>query len=276
MTTPYRARLVGKRKTVFAPTDDASYAWRACHSVYCMLPGLVGFWPMSGLSWDFIDNFSYLLLTNHGGQAPTTHDLRYAPSDQDWDVLGFSGLVPYATMRGPNGYGRIGNLVIYSIQGIAPREDHIIAGFRGLTLGLWVQFTNTGTAEGLIGKDNGLSYTYYIERTSGDYIRFVVYSGTPASVTNAVTVDDQGWYLIIGRWTPSTDLCLFVNGVKTTQAGGPASLTDSDAHFMVGGATQTAAGTADKLVSMAFICSMTLSDAMIQNIWYQTKAMFGR
>lgn len=270
--TQYRARLVDKRKTVFAPSDDASYAWRSTHALYPMLPGVVGFWPMSGIGREIVQEVPYVLLTNNSGQSHALRDLFYFPSGKT-EIVGYAGLVPYVRCFGTDGYGRIGDLVLYSITGLEP---HIIASQRGLTFGAWVQFTNVGTAEGIMGKDDGLIYSYYLERTADNYIRMVVYSGTPSSVTSSATVDDQGWYLVIGRWDPSTDMCLFVNGVKTRQAGGPASLTDTAAAFCVGNLTQTAIGTAEKWISMAFICSLNLSDAICQNIWYQTKAMFGR
>ena len=273
MSTPYRARLVDKRKTVFVPTDDASYAWRVAHAVYPILPGCVGFWPMSGVGRDIVEGVVYTILTNNSGQSHSLHDLFYYPSSRT-GMVGYAGLVPYVRFFGANGYGRIGDLVLYSITGT---ESYIVPARRGLTFGAWVQFSDTSTAVGVMGKDDGLDYSFYLERTSGNYIRMVVFSGaTASSVTNAIEVDDQGWYLIIGRWTPSTDLCLFVNGVKTRQAGGPASLYDPNAALYVGGATRTASGTAERWISMAFICSMSLSDTLCQNVWHQTRAMFGR
>jgi hypothetical protein len=272
----YNARLISRRESVFQKNHDPSFSWKTAISMYANLPGLVSFWPMSSVGYQTSPTppLRSVIVPNHSGHTHIIHDLFYEPP-YSVAAFGYDGLIPYATVFGSDGYLRIGILQIYAITGTEP---HIEPAYRGLTLGIWVQFSETGKGEALIGKADAVNYAYYLEKTQDESVRVVVTDGlVNYGVESANTVDASQWHLVIGRWTPSTEASVFLNGVKTVEtANVPATLLDSVAHPYVGYETPTSNNTSAKRVSMAFICTMSLSDTICQNIWHQSRAMFGR
>ena len=179
MPTERRAGLMDNQRTELQPTHDAMLAWKSACALYQILPGLRGFWPMSGQDTATTDPTGIVWLLNQSGNSGAI--LQYVRGTGE--ELGYSGIIPYAAVYGAGEPYLLGTIASeYRITGT---ETYIAAAQRGLTIGAWWKFTATSTAEGLMGRDDGsgLTWSYYLEKQATDYPRFVVTNNGSSATT---------------------------------------------------------------------------------------------
>jgi hypothetical protein len=151
-----------------------------------------------------------------------------------------------------------------------------------LTVGGWFYFDaeSTGQETGLINKwyETGNERSYVLYKNSSDELVFSISTDGSA----VVSINDGGfnyaesqWFYVVGRFTVSTELALFVNGMwyKTT-IGIPASIFDCSEAFEIGRYNRS--NYLDGKVSQAFICAYSVPDTFICAMFSHAKALYMR
>jgi hypothetical protein len=159
-------------------------------------------------------------------------------------------------------------------------EAYISANERGLTLGGWFRFTTVPASPfGLITKWLGIvsDAAYALYKTAANNIVFQITTDgfTTVSVVSTSTVAANIWYHLYGRFDPSTEIAVFVDNVKTTNAVGiPATIFNADEPFSIGWIDN--ANYLDGKASMCHLNASYLSDSIIEVLWEQSRVMYGK
>lgn len=225
------------------------------------LPGLRGLWAAGGTGSGggmFDRSGAGLTLTYNGN--PT----------QNID----NGYTPYWDYDGTGDFHSRADEAAFDILGT---EAFMAAAVRGLTMGLWVYSTVAGANQGLVSKwtTTGNQRSYRLVKTSADLADFSVSgSGTNEfAVTSAATLSPNEWHFLVGRYTPSTELALWMDGVKAVNTTAiPAAIFNSTTAFEI--ARYNGATLLTGRVALAFLCGAALSDNLCQALWYRSRAVF--
>jgi len=239
---------------------------RSAASVYLVLPGLRGFWPMSSMG--------------AGGSAydlsGATRTLTYAGSCH----YEYDGLIPYLRFDG------VGDYVYRTDEGnldILGTEGYVKSGQQGLTLGGWFWPDDITNAQGLISKWGAAGNKSYLLYLRGDVAGDPVYmyicdDGTNFdSVSSASGVSIDTWHFMAGRYNDADtgeELAVWINEEKTTGATSRNSIFNSTAPFNISG-TNSGSSLFHGRASMCFLCAMALSDEIVDYIFQSTRSLFG-
>ncbi len=219
--------------------------------IFIRLPGLEEYWPC-GI------RLNGGALADHARGGVHLSEVGAVPT-------GFDG----------DSYAHLGNGVNYfsgsGVGGITGSETYIDATIRGLTIGGWFMMDTqpVGNADVFISKDDVPPQRgYRLDWTAANVPRFGA-SGTGAAVifANAPASTIGVWHFIVGRYTPSTEIAVFVDGDKTSNTTAiPATIFVSSSPFQVG-----RRGTDDTSIPHAkardlFICAAALEDDIIAAI----------
>ncbi len=153
---------------------------------------------------------------------------------------------------------------------------------RGLTLGGWFWFNNAAAAQEVcIAKGNGAPAAtgYWLARQATGHPWFIVSDGAAfqGPFTSEVVGANQ-WVFLVGRFFPSTEVAIFVNGNKYTDVVGiPAATVNSALRLTIGAYDNAGVGALlmTGRASLCFLCAAMLSDAMIDSVFQQTRAALG-
>jgi hypothetical protein len=225
-------------------------------SMFQMLHELRGFWPFSSIN----ESGAILDLSGQGRTLTNTNTGR--SQDAAFVAAGsFNGASSRCDRADEAGLDVTGNL----------------------TIGAWMYPTSFGTNVQPISKDGAAGqFSYHIQRLAGNAYQFQVSSdgggGGLKSIDSAGTYSSQGWHFVVGRFITSTEIAIYVNGVKTSSAVGvPASIFNSNSAFSIG--SWPNGGAPQRFwpgyMSLAFVCAAGLKDALIQNLYQQSRAAFG-
>jgi hypothetical protein len=242
---------------------EPQFALANSEALHCQLPALRAFWPMGPntvvggdvFAADMACGFDIELIS-----APLFSRYNLAP------YMDFTAVTSQ--------YLEFVDDVQFDILG----SEAYVAN-PGLTLGgwFWCDAPSMGAQVGFIAKydvtANQRAYALYKFTTdlvtmlvSTDGVNNVIIAHTTAMVVNS-------WNHVVGRFTPSTELAIFLNNVKVTNVAAiPASVFNSSASLRVGDIRATYL---DGRASQCFICASALSDALIGNLYQQSRAMFG-
>ena len=232
-------------------------------SQFVALCGQRGMWPMS--SFDNQGNAQDV--SGHG------HWLTY----NDNPVYDYDGQAPYIQLDGTGDFLERADEVDLDILGT---ETYVAAAVRGLTMGGWFWFDVAGNREAMISKwnDNGVNQRAYMlfKRNDEDLVFTVSSTGADFPlIQSAISATQTNWQFVVGRFDPSTELAIFVNGTKDTLvAGVPASLFNSNASLLIGASDLGADDNMDGRASMCFLCAAALSDETISFLYQQTRPMY--
>ena len=222
-------------------------------SPFLALPFIrAGFWPLHTTldSGNFPDWSPHgRTLTNNGA---TVHAL-------------YNAFVGYADLDGTDDY-------------LSRADEAGLDRTGSLTLGGWFWMDVLTATSGLIGKwnetGNQRSYLVFFNNAD-DTARFIVSSDGTAttSVTGSVLAVNR-WHFIVGRYNPSTETAVFVNGVKLVNTTSiPASIFAGTADFLIG--SYNAGGNLlNGRAALCFMCDTNHSDIVIQSIFQQTRGFF--
>jgi hypothetical protein len=159
-------------------------------------------------------------------------------------------------------------------------ETYIATNEKGLTLGGWFRFTAVpASAFGLITKwfGAGADAAYALWRNAANNIVFSITTDgvTTVSVVSTSTVAANIWYHLYGRFDPSTEIAVFVDNAKTTNAVGiPATIFNADEPFSIGWIDH--ASYLNGKASMCHLNASYLSDSIIELLWEQSRVMYGK
>ncbi len=218
--------------------------------IFVRLPGLAGYYPMS-------------IVSNTGAAAEHS---------QGGGVLIETGTVPLA--YDGNAYRHTGNgtnyLAAVGVYGLTGAEAYISSSIRGFTVGGWFMIdTVPAGSSGLITRDGTVPQRgYALFWNSSNEARFLMSStgsATKSVASPASTLSE--WHFLVGRFIPSTEVAVFVDGDKTVNTTAiPASCNVSTENFQVGRGFASDASIVHAKCRDVFICRSALSDELIEEV----------
>lgn len=230
------------------------------------IPGLVGFWPMSGVQRSTGDARDF----GHGGL-----DLSYN-GNPTYNI--YNDLVPYIDLDGTGDFFSHADTTDLDMLGTETIYASVV---RGLTMGGWFWFDDAAppvSSEGLITKDNavagGRSYSFQRNSGAGNGRFGISVDGTAFSTVDTTALNNSQWYFLVGRFTPSTELAAFQNGTKTINVAAiPASIFNSPTALNIG--AFSGGLLLDGRVTFPFLSANALPDAYINALFQQSRVLFG-
>jgi len=230
-------------------------------SLIMALPGLRGFWPMSA-----VDSSG-----NAFDQSGNGRTLTYNGNP----TYNYAGLVPYIDLDGTGDYLSRATEAGLDILGT---ESYIANP--GLTMGGWFQITSLpgSTFPAFMGKVSGASQRSYwlpYNSTTGEVLFVITNDGSTSVQVSGGNLSVGTWYFIAGRFEPSTELAIWINGTQSTNTTSiPASIFNSSSALEIGRNASSSA-VVDGRASMCFLCASYLSDTIVSDIYQQSRVMFG-
>ena len=231
---------------------------------YLGIPGLRGFWGMA--SYDENGN-----AMDFSGQNRT---LGYNGNP----LYDSAGLATFITLDGTGDYLDRADEAGLDIIGT---EAHITNP--GLFACTWVRFANAaGANESILTKRSVAANTaaYGMSRGAAGLLNAVIGTGAASeTVSSVATLNQNQWHFTAMRWTPSTDLCVWVDQEKTCAgASAIAALNNNAFRFMIG-AYDNGAGVGTVLmtgdVGCAALAAQSPTDAQVMNLYNRSRAAFG-
>ncbi len=218
--------------------------------IFIGLPGLVGYWPMGMRAAGSV--------IEHSGSGFNLAQTGVCPTGYDGNSFSHLG----------NGTNYVSNSSTQlNLTGL---ETWISSSIRGLTLGGWFMLDSfPGSQGGLISKFGAVTqYAYAIYATSAqDIVMTISGNGSALLAATSQTVSLGQWYFVCGRFTPSTEVAIFVDGDKTVNVTAiPASVFASSQQFEVGRYFNDNTRVQHCKARDVFVCASALSDAVIEEI----------
>jgi hypothetical protein len=255
--------MVGILSSDMQLRTEPNFSLAKATSTHMGLAALRAFWPMSSVDYT---------AANQGRDIAGSG---YHLTNSNISIFGYDNIVPYVEFNGTNQW-------LYKLDGGAANWADIIGteayvGQPGLTFGGWFYFDAIdAAAEYVMAKEqNGAGGSYVLYRTAGAAtMNFHVNFAVGNSVTSSNSVTQGQWNHIVGRFVPSTTDDIYVNGTKTSAAHAVAAIADT-AYALTVGADSAGNVPLDGKASLCFLCAAALSDALIWNLYEQTKTMYG-
>jgi len=249
-----------------ARRDEPNFALGNAISTYLALPALRGFWPTSA---HHVSTQAWYLDDIACGYDLSAYRSPY---------LGFSNLYPWIYLNSNESFYYVDDAQ-FDIRGIDPPTA---VEAQGLTLGAWVKFDALGSEEDIIAKyrsETG-NRSYRLQKSATDHAEMKIsFDGGNVNIDNIAsvgTLSADTWHLVIGRWN-TTDISVWVDSIETVVASTQVSIFNSDTELNIGAESS---GGGDYFMtgyqSFIFICSSSVSDSIIKNIWHQTRYLFNK
>lgn len=225
------------------------------------LPGMRGLWTAAsvneaGLMYDRSDQLRHLTLNGN----PTVNI--------------YDNLVPYWDLDGTGDFFRRTDEAGLDILGT---ETMIAAALRGLTVGGWFWFDVLGAQDELITKHGAAgNRSWRLASPSTNQLRWQVSPDgtTLRTVDSTIARTIDGWLFVVGRFIPSTERAIYVNGTWTkTTSSVDAALFNSTATLDIG-ADATGAGPLDGRCALAFLCAAALPDVLVKHLYQESHWFF--
>jgi hypothetical protein len=260
MAVERNSQLIDGLKSDFRQLYSPAHAFADAVGMLKMLPGIRGIWPGSAMGAD-----GQLLDETGNGLHMTRSGL-----------VSFrkTGLAPHIHYAGAQYHTRADESAL-DITG-----TEIYTNIKGLTVGAWVRFDNTASAlEMILSKQSAAAgqRSWNINRLSNGISRFQLSTDGTAvvNVDSSSVLLASTWYFIAGRFTPSTEMTLWINDTKTTNTTSiPASIFSSTSNFEIAsysGGINFA--TAD--ICLSFMCATAVPDDDLNTFFQFTAPLFG-
>lgn len=227
------------------------------------LPGVRGCWGMGS-----VDNTGAVYDASGQGRTLTYN------GNPTFNIFGDS--VPYCDYDGTGDYHARASENGLQVSGA---ETIYASAVRGLTMAVWLYSTVAGTNQGLASKWNatGNQRSYRIIKTSGNLADFSVSSNGTAvtTVTSTGTLTTGTPHCIVARYTPSTELAIWLDGVKDTNTTAiPASIFNtSTAAFEL--ARYDAGTLLTGRIFAAVLAANAWPDDLCQALWLGGRHLLG-
>lgn len=272
MTTQANLNNISEQNAYFLHRNDIINRYGNAISSYLTLPGLIGFWPMATVQ---------LSTGNVPNYAPTYT----GATKQDMVYNGnptfnyHNGIVPYIDLDGTGDFLNVADNADIDVIGTETQYTN-----PGLTVGCWF---NGDTLQNLLnalitkGDDTNTNVAWYMSWDVGNTVLFAITTGgTSATVTSVLSPSNSavagGWVFAVGRWIPSTEMKVWANTFTNTNTTSiPAAIYNSSAALTIGEFATTPVGLYDGQITFCFMCTTALSDAMVNLLFQQTRALFG-
>lgn len=232
-------------------------------SLFLSLPGLVGFWPMSGVDVSSGDAYD---ISGQGRRLTYNGNPTYNI---------YNNLIAYIDLDGTGDYL---SRVDESDLDITGTEAHNATAIRGLTMGGWFWSDITSTDQNLIGKWNatGNLRAYTLNLTADNSIAGHVSTNgtTQTTVSSTAAIAAGEWFWAAMRFTPSAELANWSNDTKTINTTSiPASIFNSSAELQIG-ARDAGTTLLNGRASLCFLCANALPDTLIDYLFQETRGCF--
>jgi hypothetical protein len=235
---------------LYAPTTS----WSNIESLFNNLPRLVAYWPMN----DIDEN------TRTADRSHLGRELGCTPCPTSKN----NGLISYLD------FVRASSHFLYrgSEPGLEIEDSLTIGGW------LWFDTESTGNATGLLSKwlEAGNERSYVLYKTAGNAFTFSISTdGTAVTTVGDVAANYaiSKWFFIVGRFAPSSQLALFVNGIwYTNVAAIPATIHSN--QVMLNAGRYNESNYLDGRMCHSFLCSSAVPNVFIEALYAHTKALF--
>lgn len=258
MTQPYNAQLIDQLATDFPKRLDSSYAWGQTVSGIQLTRNLRALWGCGSID----ENNKVLDLSGQGrvlmpGTVPN---------------FGAYGIAPYL------------DFVRASSMYLKRPTEPGIEITTGLTVWTWVYFDaqSTGGETDLLSKwyTTGNKRSYLLYKSVADAFTFDISTDGAAVTSIGDAVANyliSKWWFIAGRFTPSTELALFVGQATSGQnnwylnAVAPATIFISPEALEIGRGNRT--NYLDGRITLPGLAAEALTDVEVWNIFSQTRPL---
>lgn len=165
---------------------------------------------------------------------------------------------------------------------ITGTETTFVSALRGLTLGGWFWTDDLSNAPALLSKfqftaGNQRSYNLLLN-TAGTLRSSISSDGTSGNqqnVDSSNAIAEGEWFFAAGRFTPSTELAVFLNDTKTTfTTAVKASLFNSTAAFQLG-AMDAGTRILNGNFALAFLAATAWPDTLLAYLFNRSRPLFG-
>lgn len=173
---------------------------------------------------------------------------------------GSYGMAPYIAYNGSSNY--------------STRSAGALKGLSGFTVGGWFQMTSGDFLVGVWQTAANQVWRLYVNVSAPTF--YVSSTGANSFSVAAASITAGAWYFVAARYTPSTELAIWLNDTKTTNTTSiPASLYDSaSANFSVGsdhGGSNLLTGK----VSMLWMSHEPLADNLLTLLFQMSRHLYG-
>jgi hypothetical protein len=235
---------------------------------------LRGLWPPSS---HYHDGSSGYLQNLAVTQAAGAHLTQSGTSQ-----LGLEGgAIPRIIFSGSSQWALSSDAAMWDIIGT---EGYVVGAQQGLTIGAWVNYDNAASAHeyALSKRQGAVQISYALRRTDTGYGLFEISNTGTAAVTvdsSSDTIADSVWTFLAGRYTPSTELKLWVNDtIYTNTTSIPASIFSSSADLFMAGRDDAATPgqfLMDGSMSMVWICASAVPDRAVYTLFEISRHIYG-
>lgn len=253
-------------RPVSIPADD--------YGLYKTIPGLRGLWLFGqvGDAGAGIDESGQGRTLTYNG-TPTYNRYLISGAESHLTYVDFNGTTDYFSRADEAGLDILGT-------------EAYIGTTKGLSMGVWVWFDDTGTIRNTMGKLGAAGQrSFYIQRTAANLMAFGVSSNGTAltTINTAGTVSSGKWYYVGASYTPSTSLNLWITDYST--AGNPlvlaqnttaipAAIFNSTASFTLA-VIATLANYHDGRLAKAFLAASALPASWHEALYNASRWQFG-
>lgn len=272
----YADELVSQLYGEFQHRAEPQFAWKSLVSSFMAIPGLRGLWPMSSIAYTGTDR-----VRDVSGQG--NHLTEAFTPQYGYDAA--NSLIPVSGFNGTNEYLRRADGGAGNWADILGTETYILPSQRGLTLGGWYKFDRLATTEYLIAKlVSPAQFSYRILKYNTNLPSFAISTTGVAlttTVTSTIAINTSRWFFVIGRFLPGSSVDIFVSNAAdnkltlTQQATKDAAIFSSTAPFTIA-AQGTPTLYFGGCTSIQFLAASALSDALIKQLYEQSRALFNR
>lgn len=172
---------------------------------------------------------------------------------------GSYGLAPYVAYNGSTNYSHRDASTPFK-------------GLTGFTAGGWFR---AGASDFLMGVwHNTTANRVWKLYTNGGFVALTVRDASTAYTVADVTAIGSGWFHVVGRYNPSTEIAIFVNGVKTTYTTSiPAALQNGASIFSIGMSTSSGDWLTGR-ASQCFFSNEVLADGYIATVYGLSRSLY--
>lgn len=214
---------------------------------------LRAYWPMSSTS-----------------ETPTVLDLsgqgRTLSFNGTVNISVYGDFIPYMDFNGTTGF--------------LNRADEAGLDITGtLTLGGWF-WADSGAAIGaLIAKwsNAAANQSYALRYTGSNTVQVLIGDGAASkTLTSTVAFANDAWHFVVGRFSPSAELAIFVDGTWTKNTSSvPAALVNSNQQLEIGRLNVTNGQYLDGRAGKCFISAAALSDTFVNYLYSRDRVLYG-
>lgn len=212
---------------------------------------LRGYWPMSSIT-----------------ETPTVIDMsgqgRALTFNGTANISVYNDLVPYIALNGTTGF--------------LSRPDEAGLDITGtLTLGGLVRVTSGAAIGAFMSKYGSVvaNRSYYLRYTGSNTFQFGIGDGVGDTTVSSQAIALDEWHFVLGRFSPSTSVAIFVDGTWTTNTTAvPAAIVSGAANLEIGRLNVVNGQLLAGDVGACFLSADTQSDNLVNDTFARSRPIW--